>query len=103
MNIGVCYFPEHWPDERLETDIEQIAETGIEYVRMGEFAWSRLEPESGEYDFEWLERAVEVIGDHGMQAVLCAPTATPPKWLVDEYPEILQEEADGTTRHYGGR
>jgi beta-galactosidase len=103
MNIGVCYFPEHWPDERLETDIEQMAETGIEYVRMGEFAWSRLEPEPGEYDFEWLERAVEVIGDHGMQAVLCTPTATPPKWLVDEYPEILQEEADGTTRHYGGR
>jgi len=103
MNIGVCYFPEHWPDERMAADIEQIAETGIEYVRMGEFAWSRLEPEPGEYDFEWLERAVSLIGDHGMQAVLCTPTATPPKWLVDEYPQILQEEDDGTTRHYGGR
>ena len=103
MNIGVCYFPEHWPDERMESDIEQMAETGIEYVRMGEFAWSRLEPEPGEYDFEWLERAVSLIGEHGMQAVLCTPTATPPKWLVDEYPQILQEEDDGTTRHYGGR
>jgi len=103
MNVGVCYFPEHWPAERMASDIERMAETGIEYVRMGEFAWSRLEPEPGEYDFEWLERAVSLIGEHGMQAVLCTPTATPPKWLVDEYPSILQAEADGTTRHYGGR
>lgn len=103
MNVGVCYFPEHWPAERMEADVEQMAEAGLEYVRMGEFAWSRLEPEPGEYDFEWLEDAVDCIGRHGMQAVLCTPTATPPKWLVDEYPGILQVEADGTTRHYGGR
>ncbi|WP_321576068.1 beta-galactosidase [Halosolutus gelatinilyticus] len=103
MSIGVCYFPEHWPAERMEEDIERMAETGIEYVRMGEFAWSRIEAEPGEFDVEWLERAITLIGDHGMQAVLCTPTATPPKWLVDEHPEILQEEADGTTRHYGSR
>jgi beta-galactosidase len=103
MSIGVCYFPEHWPAERMSEDIERMAEAGIEYVRMGEFAWSSLEPEPGEYDFEWLERAVSLIGEHDMEAVLCTPTATPPKWLVDEHPEILQEEADGTTRHYGGR
>jgi beta-galactosidase len=103
MSIGVCYFPEHWPSERIKDDIEQMAATGIEYVRMGEFAWSRLEPDPDEFDFEWLERAISLIGNHGMQAVLCTPTATPPKWLVDEHPEILQEEADGTIRHYGGR
>ncbi|RDI69825.1 beta-galactosidase [Halopelagius longus] len=103
MSIGVCYFPEHWPDERTEADVERMADAGLEYVRMGEFAWSRMEPEPGAYDFEWLDRAVSRIGDHGMQAVLCTPTAAPPKWLVDEYPGILQEEADGTTRHYGGR
>ena len=103
MHVGVCYFPEHWPAERMEADIERMAEAGIEFVRMGEFAWSRLEPEPGELDFDWLERAVSQIGNHGMQAVLCTPTASPPKWLVDEYPGILQEEADGTTRHYGGR
>lgn len=103
MNIGVCYFPEHWPDEQMEEDIAQMADAGLEYVRMGEFAWSQLEPEPGEFDFEWLEQALSLLGSYDMQAVLCTPTATPPKWLVDEHPEILQEEADGTTRHYGGR
>nr|WP_233340987.1 beta-galactosidase [Haloprofundus sp. MHR1] len=103
MRVGVCYFPEHWPAERLERDIERMADAGLQYVRMGEFSWSRLEPEPGELDFEWLNEAVSLIGDHGMQAVLCTPTATPPKWLVDEYPSIRQEEADRTPRHYGSR
>ncbi|WP_224337600.1 beta-galactosidase [Haloprofundus halobius] len=103
MRVGVCYFPEHWPAERLGRDIERMADAGLQYVRMGEFSWSRLEPEPGELDFEWLNEAVSVIGEHGMQAVLCTPTATPPKWLVDEYPGIRQEEADGTPRHYGSR
>ncbi|MDS0300754.1 beta-galactosidase [Halogeometricum sp. S1BR25-6] len=103
MRIGVCYFPEHWPADRMEADVERMADAGLRYVRMGEFAWSKLEPEPGEYEFGWLDRAVDLVGDYGMKAVLCTPTAAPPKWLVDEYPEIRQEEADGTTRHYGGR
>lgn len=103
MRTGVCYFPEHWPDERWETDVAQMAEAGLEYVRMAEFSWAVLEPERGTYEFEWLERALEYIGDHGMQAVLCTPTATPPKWLVDEHPDILQVERNGTVRDFGSR
>ncbi|RKD88906.1 beta-galactosidase [Halopiger aswanensis] len=103
MSIGTCYFPEHWPSERWETDVQQMADAGLEYVRMGEFAWARLEPERGEFDFEWLETALEYIDDQGMQAVLCTPTATPPRWLVDDHPDMLQEEPDGTTREFGGR
>jgi len=103
MTVGVCYFPEHWPRERWERDVERMAAAGLEYVRMGEFSWSRLEPEPGDVRFDWLARAVDLVADHGMAAVLCTPTATPPKWLVDEHPSILQEEPDGTTRHYGSR
>jgi beta-galactosidase len=103
MHIGVCYFPEHWPRERWETDVAQMAEAGLEYVRMAEFSWAVLEPECGEFEFEWLDEAVDLIGEYGMQAVLCTPTATPPKWLVDERPEIRQEEPDGTVREHGSR
>ncbi|NGM69511.1 beta-galactosidase [Natronolimnobius sp. AArcel1] len=103
MHTGVCYFPEHWPRERWADDIERMAEAGIEYVRMAEFAWNRMEPNPGEYDFEWLETAVGLIGEHDMQAVLCTPTATPPKWLLDEYPEIRQKQPDGTPLEFGSR
>ncbi|WP_081927258.1 beta-galactosidase [Halobellus rufus] len=101
--IGVCYFPEHWPRERWETDVEQMVEAGIDVVRMGEFSWGRLEPERGEFDFEWLDTAVSLLSDAGIDVVLCTPTATPPKWLIDEHPEILQVEPDGTTREFGSR
>ncbi|WEL27938.1 beta-galactosidase [Haloferax volcanii] len=103
MTVGVCYFPEHWSRERWETDISQMAEAGIEYVRMGEFAWRRIEPERGTFDFAWLDEAVELIGKSGMKAVLCTPTATPPKWLVDEHPDVRQREQDGTPREWGSR
>ncbi|WP_435317233.1 beta-galactosidase [Haloarchaeobius sp. TZWSO28] len=103
MSIGVCYFPEHWPSENWERDIEQMADAGLEYVRMAEFSWGRVEPERGEFDFEWLDEAVELVGEHGMEAVLCTPTATPPKWLVDEHPDILQADEDGTLREWGSR
>lgn len=103
MQTGVCYFPEHWDREQWETDVKRMKEAGIEYVRMAEFAWNQMEPKSGEYDFGWLEEAVELIGNHGMQAVLCTPTATPPKWLVDKYPSIRQEKQDGTPRGFGSR
>ena len=101
--IGVCYFPEHWPRERWETDAEQMAAAGLEVVRLAEFSWGRLEPERGALDFEWLDTAVSVLGAAGLDVVLCTPTATPPKWLVDEHPRIRQEEADGTTRAFGSR
>ncbi|WP_123537689.1 beta-galactosidase [Halosimplex salinum] len=103
MNIGVCYFPEHWPRESWAEQVAQMAEAGIEYVRMGEFAWSRYEPERGTYELDWLESAVDLVDEHGMQAVLCTPTATPPKWLVDEHPSILRQERDGTTVEFGSR
>ncbi|WP_254272552.1 beta-galactosidase [Haloarcula marina] len=103
MTLGVCYFPEHWPSERWETDVAQMADAGLEYVRMAEFSWARIEPERGEFDFDWLDEAIELVGDHGMQAVLCTPTATPPKWLVDEHPNVRQADADGTPREWGSR
>ena len=101
--IGVCYFPEHWPRERWETDVEEMVEAGIEVVRMAEFAWGCLEPSRGEFDFEWLDEVVGMFGEADVDVVLCTPTATPPKRLVDKRPEILQAEPDGTTRAFGSR
>ncbi|WP_313693499.1 beta-galactosidase [Halorarum halobium] len=103
MSIGVCYFPEHWPAERWETDVREMADAGIEYVRMGEFAWGRIEPERGEFAFGWLDEALDLVDEYGMEAVLCTPTATPPKWLVDEHPDVRQREMDGTPREWGSR
>jgi beta-galactosidase len=101
--IGVCYYPEHWPEARWAADAAAMAEFGITYVRIGEFAWSRFEPEPVVYDWGWLERAIDTLAAAGLKVVLGTPTAGPPKWLVDLYPDILPVTAGGKVLGHGAR
>jgi len=103
QKLGVCYYPEHWPPERWAIDARMMREAGIAFVRIGEFAWSRLEPEPGRYEFDWLEHAIETLHGEGLQVVLGTPTATPPKWLVDQMPDMLAVDAEGRVRKFGSR
>ena len=52
--FGVDYYPEHWPEERWPEDVRLMAAAGMNTVRMAEFAWSKMEPPEGVFDFEWL-------------------------------------------------
>ncbi|MCK5746810.1 MAG: beta-galactosidase, partial [Oricola sp.] len=103
QTLGVCYYPEHWPEERWAIDAGMMVEAGITHIRIGEFAWSRIEPEPGHYDWGWLDRAIETLAAHDLGVVLGTPTATPPKWLVDSMPDMLAVGADGKTRGFGSR
>jgi len=102
--FGVCYYPEHWPQAQWNKDAAMMADLGLTYVRIGEFAWSRLEPKPGEYNFDWLDDAVACLTNVGLKVVMGTPTATPPKWLIDQHPEILPVDPDtGRTRGFGSR
>lgn len=103
MKLGVCYYPEHWPEDLWADDARRMAELGIHWVRIGEFAWSRIEPEPGRFDWAWLDRAVEGLAAAGLKIVMCTPTATPPKWLVDARPDMLALDANGRPRGFGSR
>jgi len=101
--LGVCYYPEHWPEARWAEDAARMATLGLTHVRIGEFAWSRLEPRRGRFEFDWLGRAIDTLHAAGLKVVLGTPTATPPKWLVDEMPDMLPVGADGAVRGFGSR
>ncbi|MBX3497363.1 MAG: beta-galactosidase [Parvibaculum sp.] len=103
VTIGVCYYPEHWPEAMWADDARRMRATGIRRVRIGEFAWSRLEPRPGHYDFDWLGRALDTLHDAGLEVVLGTPTATPPKWLVDAMPDMLPVDARGRPRGFASR
>lgn len=103
MSLGVCYYPEHWPESWWEQDARRMREIGIEHVRIGEFAWSRYEPERGRFDWGWLDRAMDVLSKAGLKIVLGTPTCTPPKWLVDDNPEMIPVDEDGRPRGFGAR
>jgi beta-galactosidase len=101
--LGVCYYPEHWPEEWWTRDAQRMRDMGISHVRIGEFAWSRIEPSRGSFDWGWLDRAMDVLGDAGLKVVLGTPTATPPKWLVDAHPDIIPYDEHGRPRGFGSR
>ena len=103
MRLGVCYYPEHWPESMWKDDAARMKALGIDRVRIAEFAWSRIEPSPGEYNWAWLDRAIDVLADAGLKVVMCTPTATPPKWLIDRHPDILPVGVDGRPRAFGSR
>ena len=103
MRLGVCYYPEQWPDDWWADDARRMAELGLTRVRIGEFAWSRIEPSPGSFDWRWLDRAVEVLHDAGLGIIMGTPTATPPKWLVDRMPDMIAYDCDGRPRGFGSR
>lgn len=103
MYYGVDYYPEHWPQERWSRDIQLMKEASINVVRLAEFAWAVMEPEAGKYDFAWLDQAVNMFHEAGIQVILGTPTATPPKWLVERYPDIYMQDRYGQVRGFGSR
>ena len=103
MRLGCCYYPEHWPEDWWADDARRMAEMGLSRVRIGEFAWSRIEPEPGRYDWGWLDRAITTLHAAGLGIILGTPTATPPKWLVDRMPDMIAIDAEGRPRKFGSR
>ncbi|MGL4313157.1 MAG: beta-galactosidase, partial [Sphingomonas sp.] len=101
--LGTCYYPEHWPEERWAEDAARMVAMGLSRVRIGEFAWSRIEPDPGRFDWGWLDRAIDTLHRAGLGIILCTPTATPPKWLVDQLPDMVALDGDGRPRGFGSR
>lgn len=113
MYFGADYYPEHWvypyagtedqPESRWAQDAQLMAAAGLNVVRMGEFSWGLCEPKECEYNFDWLKRAMDVMGSVGIKVVLGTPTAAPPIWLSRKHPEILPIDDRGLRRHEGTR
>lgn len=95
MRVGVDYYPEHWDKSLWEQDADLMKKSGVSLVRMAEFAWSKMEPEEGVYDFSWLDEAVKLFEERNIDVILCTPTNCPPLWLYEKYPEVLQSGRDG--------
>jgi beta-galactosidase len=113
MYFGVDYYPEQWvfpyggtaemPEAQWEQDAELMVKAGMNVVRMGDYCWGLCEPKHGKYDFEWLERVMDIMGKAGIEVVLATPTAAPPSWLAQQHPEIFPLDEKGIPRRGGTR
>ena len=101
--LGTAWYPEQWPEARWAADLGLMEGARIRMVRVGEFAWSRMEPQEGQYDLDWLDRAITEAGKHGIYMVIGTPSAAPPAWLTQKYPETLRTEQDGQKAQHGNR
>jgi beta-galactosidase len=103
LRLGCCYYPEQWDEALWEDDLDRMAESGIEVVRVFEFAWNFVEPEEGVFDFSLFDRFFDLAERKGMRCIMCTPTATPPAWLTSRYPEVLNRDMKGNTIGHGHR
>lgn len=103
MYFGVQYYPEQWPESRWPIDAAMMQRAGVNTVRMGEFAWSAYEPRDGQMDFRWMDRAIQLLNEHGIQVILCTCSRTPPPWVFKKYPGVANTRADGHVNRYGQR
>ena len=103
QTFGTAYYPEHRDRSKWEYDLDLMADCAIDAIRIGEFAWSRMEPRDGAYDFAWLDDIIHLAGQRGIRTLLCPPMRTPPPWLVERDPEMSILRGDGVRLDFGSR
>jgi beta-galactosidase len=101
--LGAAWYPEQWPEATWESDLTLMEQAHVHFVRVAEFAWSTMEPSEGNFQLDWLERAIRAAEKHHIAVVLGTPSAAPPAWLTSKYPETLRTKEDGRKDTHGGR
>ncbi len=103
ITLGTCYYPEHWDKSLWEDDLKRMLSVGIKTIRIAEFAWSKVEPEEGRFTYEFFDEFLDLTDKMNMQVIMGTPTATPPAWLTEKYPDALNAKKDGTLYRHGMR
>jgi beta-galactosidase len=89
ITTGIYYYPEQWKESQWERDIKKISDMGYEFVHIAEFAWFKMEPEEGKFDFAWLDKVVNLCVKYNLKVLMCTPSATTPTWMRLNYPETF--------------
>ena len=103
MTVGVCYYPEHWNRALWKDDLRRMLDSGITVVRIAEFAWSLFERTEGLFTLDYFDPFLDLCKDMGMKVIFGTPSATPPAWLTETYPETLNCDITGVKYRHGMR
>lgn len=103
LSLGVCYYPEQWDESLWASDLERMMECGISTIRIGEFGWNKVEPQEGVFTFAFYDRFLALVEKTPLKVIFGTPTATPPAWLTEKYPEVLNCRQDGVPYRHGMR
>lgn len=101
-HLAVDYYPSQWPEQMWESDIAQMRDANLSFVRVSEFDWAILEPTEGQYNFTLLDGTLELLAQYQLKAIIGTPTASPPNWLTEKY-EVALVDKTNTTLLFGSR
>ena len=100
---GGDYNPDQWPEEVWDDDVRLMKKAGMNLVSVGIFSWAKIETSEGVYDFDWLDRIIDKLGEAGVAVDLASATASPPMWLTQAHPEVLWKDYRGDVCQPGAR
>ncbi|MWV57759.1 beta-galactosidase [Rathayibacter sp. VKM Ac-2754] len=103
MHYGGDYNPEQWDEATWAEDVVRMREAGVTTVSLGIFAWARIQPDEDTFDFEWLDRVIDLLHENGVGVDLATATASPPSWAAKKYPGLLPQDENGATYWPGSR
>ena len=94
---GGDYNPDQWlgQPEVIDEDFRLFEASGCNTFSVGIFAWARLEPADGVYEFEWLDGILDRLAAAGKNVILATPSGARPFWLAQAYPEVLRVDRTG--------
>jgi len=101
--FGAAYYPETWDESERPHDIKMMKEAGMNVMRIAEFAWHKMEPEYGKYDFKWLHDVIDDLAANAIKTILATPTSTPPRWFLKKYPDAAKIFKSSGRAIHGGR
>lgn len=100
---GGDYNPDQWPEEVWDDDVRLMKKAGVNLVSVGIFSWAKIETSEGVYDFDWLDRIIDKLGEAGIAVDSASATASPPMWLTQAHPEVLWKDYRGDVCQPGAR
>jgi beta-galactosidase len=103
---GGDWNPDQWLDvdpKIVDEDFRLMEKARCNTFSIGIFAWSRLEPEEGRYELDWLDRILDGLARRGFYAFLATPSGAKPRWMSAKYPEVRRIAENGQRDPHGTR
>ena len=100
---GGDYNPEQWPEDVWEEDMRLFKLAGIDTVTLNTFSWAALQPNETTYNFEKLDKIMDMAEENGLHVCMATSTAAHPAWMARKYPDVLRMDHNGIQRKFGSR
>ena len=105
MLHGGDYNPDQWlhMPHVLTDDLRLMKLAGCNAMSVGIFAWAALEPQDGEYTFDWMDSILDRLYENGVYTILATPSGARPAWMAQKYPDVLRVGPNRQRNLFGRR